>query len=126
VYLVHPEEGVRGYLRGAVGLNFANLNASELRIRQDNCPDKIFDVYQCVPVSAVSPLTKRPATHFRPMGLGLFKEELNASSPDENKNDSTPPKEVTGLKAEQVQPKVVKLSWIPPTDRDLAGYDILI
>lgn len=80
IYLVHPEEGVRGYLKKSVGLNSANLNASELRIRKEGCPEKIFDVYQCVPVSAVSPLTKRPSTHYRPMGLGLFREELNMTA----------------------------------------------
>lgn len=89
IYLVHPEEGVRGYLKNSVGLNSANLNASELRIRKEDCPEKIFDVYQCVPVSAVSPLTKRPSTHYRPMGLGLYKEELNVTNTDEVVKDPT-------------------------------------
>lgn len=127
VYLIHPEEGTRGYLKKAVGLNAANINSSELRIRQEDCPEKIFDVYQCVPVSAVSPLTKRPSTHYRPMGLGLFKEELNLSNPFKNNPlDVTAPAEVTNLKAVRIQPQVVSVTWKQPVDRDFASVDIYI
>lgn len=127
VYLIHPEEGVRGHLKSSVGLNSANLNASELRIRQEDCPEKIYDVYQCIPVSAVSPLTKRPATHFRPMGLGLFKEELNVTNPTpSNTGDSTPPNEVTNLSGESPKGGYVSLSWVNPEDADFYGVDILV
>lgn len=127
VYLVHPEEGVRGYLKKAVGLNTANLNTSELRIRKDACPDTIYDVYQCVPVSAVSPLTKRPATHYRPMGLGLYKEELNVDNPFVfDPNDTTPPADVTNLTATSPAQGVVKLSWKNPTDNDFTSVKILV
>lgn len=127
VYLVHPEEGVRGYLKKSVGLNSANLNASELRIRKDDCPEKIFDVYQCVPVSGVSPLTKRPSTHFRPMGLGIYREELNVDSPFVyDPADTVAPANVTGLSVTSVKPSVVKLTWVNPTDRDFASIDILV
>lgn len=127
IYLVHPEEGVRGYLKKAVGLNAVNLNASELRIRQEDCPDRVFDVYQCIPVSAVSPLTKRPSTHYRPMGLGIYKEELNIDKPfTVNPNDTVAPANVTNLKAVSEQGGIVSLSWTAPPDIDLASYTILV
>lgn len=126
VYLVHPEEGVRGYLKQSVGLNASNLNSSELRIRKENCPDKIFDVYQCVPVSGVSPLTKRPSTQYRPMGLGLFKEELNITNPVDIAKDTVAPGEVTNMKATSPVKGTVALSWSNPVDLDLASVDIAV
>lgn len=77
VYIVHPEEGVRGYLNNIVGLNATNLNASELRIEKEYCNEKKYDVYQCEVVSAVSPLTKKPATAFRPMGIGIMQKVID-------------------------------------------------
>lgn len=127
VYLVHPEEGVRGYLKKAVGLNSANLNASELRIRKEDCPDKIYDVYQCVPVSGVSPLTKRPSTHYRPMGLGLFKEELNlGNSTTPPYAEDEPPGDVKNLVANSPQKGVVSLKWVNPSDVDFNSVRIVI
>lgn len=125
VYIIHPEEGVRGYLKRAVGLNAANINASELRIRKEDCPEKVFDVYQCVPVSGVSPLTKRPSTHFRPMGLGLFKGELAVNNPyTPNPDDTQPPANVTGLAGVSVRTGEVVLTWVNPTDADFKSLTI--
>lgn len=127
VYLVHPEEGVRGYLKKSVGLNSANLNSSELRIKQDDCPETIFDVYQCVPVSGISPLTKRPSTHYRPMGLGLYKEELNITSPVTiDLNDTTPPSNVTDLTATSPNTGTVQLTFTLPTDTDFDSLTIKV
>ncbi|MEC4031934.1 hypothetical protein [Bacillus subtilis] len=127
IYLIHPEEGVRGHLSKAVGLNATNLNSSELRILRDSSSETVYDVYQCVPISAVSPLTKRPATHFRPMGLGIYKEELNQNvTVKPNPTDKEAPGNVNDLKLSNPQPGQVKLSWSNPSDTDLAGVEILL
>jgi hypothetical protein len=75
IYLVHPEEGVRGSLSYAIGLSALNFNAGKLRIRKQNCPDPVYDVYRFFMVGAVSPLTKRPATPYRPIGIGIYDSE---------------------------------------------------
>lgn len=80
VYAVHPEEGVRGSLTKAIGLSALNFNAGKLRIRKQNCPEKLYDVYRFFMVGAVSPLTKRPATPYRPMGLGIYDSEYNPNA----------------------------------------------
>lgn len=80
VYLVHPEEGVRGSLSKTVGLSALNFNAGKLRIRKQNCPEVIYDVYRFHVVGAVSPLTKRPATAFRPVGIGIYDSEFNPNA----------------------------------------------
>ncbi|MEC0276797.1 hypothetical protein [Peribacillus frigoritolerans] len=79
IYVVHPEEGVRGSLSKAIGLSALNFNAGKLRIRKQNCPTKIYDVYRFHMVGAVSPLTKRPATVYRPIGLGIYDSEYTPS-----------------------------------------------
>ncbi|WP_151734140.1 hypothetical protein [Paenibacillus tengchongensis] len=71
VYVVHPEEGVRGSLKDAVALSAFSFNANKLRIKKNECPDE-FDVYRYFLVEGVSPLTKKPGTQFRPAGIGLF------------------------------------------------------
>lgn len=127
VYLVHPEEGNRGHLKMAIGMNAAGLNASELRIRKEDCPDRIFDVFQCMPISALSPLTKRPSTHYRPMGIGIYKEELNQTTPfTKDPSDVLPPSEVTGLKAIQTGVGIVKLTWRSPTEGDFSHIKIFV
>ncbi|WP_103652942.1 hypothetical protein [Bacillus thuringiensis] len=123
IYLIHPEEGVRGYLKKSVGFNSINMGSSELRIRQESCPEKVFDVYQCVPVSAISPLTKRPSTQFRPMGLGLYKEALNTSKkPVANKTLVN----VSNLKATNPQEGTVLLTWTNPNDMELSTVNIFV
>lgn len=76
IYLVHPEEGIRGSLSKTVGLSSVNFNAGKLRIRKQNCPTKVFDVYRYHVLGSVSPLTKRPATPYRPIGLGIYDSEF--------------------------------------------------
>ncbi|NGQ95323.1 hypothetical protein G3578_09165 [Brevibacillus sp. SYP-B805] len=73
IYVVHPEEGVRGSLTKVLALPAINFNAQKLRVRQDgNCADPRYDVYRYAVVDGVSPLTKRPGTPFRPAGVGIF------------------------------------------------------
>ncbi|SEA79938.1 hypothetical protein [Paenibacillus sp. 276b] len=71
IYVVHPEEGVRGTLKDAIALAAFSFNANKLRVKRTNCPDE-FDVYRYFLVEGVSPLTKKPGTQFRPAGLGLY------------------------------------------------------
>ncbi|MDQ0176225.1 hypothetical protein [Bacillus chungangensis] len=127
IYLLHPEEGNRGYLKRSVGLNSANLNASELRIRKEDCPEKVFDVYQCVPVSSVSPLTKRPSTHFNPMGLGIYKEELNpAAVTNPASVNDTEPASVTNLSYTKLSDNKFNLTWENPHDENFDSVTIYL
>ena len=80
IYVVHPEEGVRGHLSQAVGLNAINFSAGKLRIRKQNCPTKEYEVYRYFSIGGVSPLTKRPGTAYRPMGIGIYEEDYIPST----------------------------------------------
>jgi len=71
IYVVHPEEGVRGTLKDAIALAAFSFNANKLRVKRANCPDE-FDVYRYFLVEGISPLTKKPGTQFRPAGIGLY------------------------------------------------------
>lgn len=71
IYVVHPEEGVRGTLKDAIALAAFSFNANKLRVKRANCPDE-FDVYRYFLIDGVSPLTTKPGTQFRPAGLGLY------------------------------------------------------
>lgn len=71
VYIVHPEEGVRGTLKDTIALAAFSFNANKLRVKRANCPDE-FDVYRYFMVEGISPLTKKPGTQFRPAGIGLY------------------------------------------------------
>jgi hypothetical protein len=72
IYLVHPEEGVRGALKNSIALPAINVSAQKLRVRKASCPDDQFDLYRYFLVDGVSPLTKVPATQFRSAGIGIF------------------------------------------------------
>lgn len=126
ICLVHPEEGERGYLKGAIGFNPVNLNSSELRIRKEDISGRVYDVYQCMPLSAVSPLTKRPSTHFYSVGVGIYKGEVNITNPVVvNPNDTTPPSDVTEMTT-QITPRGVQVKWVNPTDSDFDGVEIIV
>lgn len=71
VYIVHPEEGIRGSLKDTLALSALSFNASKLRVRKSNCPDE-FDVYRYFLVEGVSPFTSKPGTQYRPAGIGLY------------------------------------------------------
>lgn len=74
IYVVHPEEGVRGSLRNAIGFSALGFNANKLRVKKEFCSSNgpIFDIYRFLMVDGVSPLTRRPGTHYRPCSLGIF------------------------------------------------------
>lgn len=91
LYVVHPEEGVRGTLKGAIALAAFSFNANKLRVRKQNCPDEQFDVYRYFLVEGISPLTKKPGTQFRPAGLGLYLNTI-----DKEGNEVTAPIEDDG------------------------------
>ncbi|WP_068498930.1 hypothetical protein [Paenibacillus kribbensis] len=71
VYVIHPEEGVRGTLKDTISLAAFSFNANKLRVKRTHCPDE-FDVYRYFLVEGISPLTKKPGTQFRPAGIGLY------------------------------------------------------
>ncbi|ATO51381.1 hypothetical protein O0555_03720 [Brevibacillus laterosporus] len=71
VYVIHPEEGVRGTLKDTIALAAFSFHANKLRVKKAHCPDE-FDVYRYFMVEGVSPLTKKPGTQFRPAGIGLY------------------------------------------------------
>jgi hypothetical protein len=78
VYLVHPEEGVRGSLINAIGFAAVSFNASKLRVKSSFCPDH-YDIYRYFLVDGISPLTKKPGTQYRPMGLGIYAETVDTN-----------------------------------------------
>ncbi|KJD47064.1 hypothetical protein [Paenibacillus terrae] len=71
VYVIHPEEGVRGTLKDTISLAAFSFNANKLRVKRANCPDE-FDVYRYFLIEGISPLTKKPGTQFRSAGIGLY------------------------------------------------------
>ncbi|HFU6611141.1 MULTISPECIES: hypothetical protein [Bacillus cereus group] len=75
-YIVHPDEGVRGYLPYMILLSpLGLLNGDRLKVRQNTCPDT-HDIYRFFNVDAISPITKRPATAYRPAGFGIFEKTV--------------------------------------------------
>lgn len=73
IYIIHPEEGVRGWLPFSIGFNPLSLvTGDKLKVKTQSCPD-IFDIYSFALIEGVSPLTKRPSTAYRPIGLGIYK-----------------------------------------------------
>ncbi|OBZ11857.1 hypothetical protein A8L34_16155 [Bacillus sp. FJAT-27264] len=71
LYVIHPEEGVRGALKDTIALSALSFNANKLRVKKEHCPDE-FDVFRYFLVEGVSPLTKKPGTQYRPAGIGLY------------------------------------------------------
>lgn len=84
VYVVHPEEGVRGTLKDTIALSAFSFNANKLRVKRANCPDE-FDIYRYFMIEGISPFTKRPGTQFRPAGIGLYLNTVD----DEDKEITT-------------------------------------
>jgi hypothetical protein len=74
-YVIHPEEGVKGFLRDTVMLSPIGLiNGDRMRLKKAACPN-VYEIYKYHVVDAVSPMTKRPATAYRPAALGIFEKE---------------------------------------------------
>lgn len=75
IYIVHPDEGVRGWIPYAIGFNPLSLvSGDKLKVKKAYCPDE-HDIYKYALIEGVSPMTKRPATAYRPIGLGIFSHE---------------------------------------------------
>lgn len=74
-YVVHPEEGHRGYLKDMIMTSsMGHLNGDTLKLKVAACPN-VFQHFKYFVVDAVSPMTKRPATAFSPAGFGIFEKE---------------------------------------------------
>jgi hypothetical protein len=74
-YVIHPEEGVKGYLRNMVVLSPIGLiNGDRLRLRKAACPN-VYEIYRYQTIDAICPMTKRPATPYRPAALGILEKE---------------------------------------------------
>ncbi|MFF2017224.1 PKD domain-containing protein [Paenibacillus sp. NPDC058177] len=73
--LVHPEDGTFGTLRNVILVSpLTIMNGDELKAVKDHCDEENkYEVYSYYLVEGISPLTKRPATAFRPAGLGILK-----------------------------------------------------
>lgn len=82
VYLMHPEEGMRGILRHVLLCNpLSILNEDTLKVTHDFCIDQSlgegFTNYTYYLVEGMSPFTKRPSVHYRPMGLVILNDILD-------------------------------------------------
>lgn len=127
VYVVHPEDGVRGMLKYAIGFNSQSIGNSGLKVKTKDCPDKEYDKYLPNVVSAVSPLTKRPGVAHRPMGLGIFKEHWSQELEDYDVvNDKTPPGEPTIVKAVSNEVNTAYVEWTPPKDISFSGVNVYV
>lgn len=73
--LVHPEDGTFGTLRNVILTSpLTIMNGDELKAVKDYCDDENkYEVYSYYLVEGISPLTKRPATSFRPAAIGILK-----------------------------------------------------
>ncbi|GBF32199.1 hypothetical protein DCCM_0390 [Desulfocucumis palustris] len=75
IYLIHPEEGVRGSLRYSIGLSPIGICSGKIRVLVDPCDElnnsPVYEYFKYFVLDGVSPLTKRPGTAYRPVGLGV-------------------------------------------------------
>lgn len=127
LFVIHPEEGVRGYLDKSIGFNSKSINASNLRVRKENCPEKVYEMYKHLSIGAVSPLTKIPVTPFRPIGLGIYSEDYNPNKePWDVENDTTPAGEVTIVSVESTQSQSMDVTFDLPEDEDLDYVKIYV
>lgn len=127
IYIVHPEDGVRGQLEHTIGFNPQSISNSMLRVRVDECPVMTYDMYAPNVVNAVSPLTKLPATAFRPVGYGIFKEHSNPFLESYDKeSDLTPPNPVVITRVDTSHERTVLVEWEVPTDQDFFGVNIYV
>lgn len=75
-YIIHPDEGVRGYIPKMVIMSpFGLVNKDKLKVRTGSCPDT-FDIYRFYLTSAISPVSKRPGTQYTPAGIGIFEKSI--------------------------------------------------
>lgn len=127
IFVIHPEEGVRGYLDKSIGFNAQSISASNLRVRKADCPEKMYEIYKYLSIGAVSPLTKLPTTPFRPIGVGIYSHDYNPNAaPYDPTNDVTPPGEVTITKVTSPQTQTIDVEFTLPTDPDFRHVNIYV
>lgn len=127
IFLVHPEEGVRGYLDKSIAFNPQSLRETTLRVRRQDCPTPLFDMYKYSSIGAVSPLTKKPATVFRSAGVGVYSHDFDPNAePLDHENDVTPPSDVTITEVASIKVQSVDIRWELPSDADLKHVNIYV
>ena len=127
VYVVHPEEGVRGYLDKVIGFNPQSINATNLRVRKQSCPERVYEIYKYFSIGAVSPLTKKPATVFRPIGIGVYSHDYNPDAPEyDPTTDNTPPSEVIIVQVVSPQSQTIDVYFKVPDEDDFAYVNIYV
>lgn len=72
IYVMHPEEGLVGHLYHAIGMASIGITSGKVRVIVDPCSVDRYEYYKYMVVDGVSPLTKRPGTVYRPIGLGIL------------------------------------------------------
>ena len=74
MYLIHPEEGQRGTLRHAIALVPVGKVAARIRLDKEPCATdqkNRYEYFKLHTFDGISPLTVRPGTPYRPVGVGL-------------------------------------------------------
>lgn len=123
IFVVHPEEGVRGYLDKSLAFDSQSVRSTTLKLRKMDCPKIEHELYITSEIGAVSPLTKVPATVFRPAGLGIYKGDTDHLM---NEGDITPPKEVINISAESKITKTIYVKFTLPEDTDFSHAVIYV
>lgn len=81
MYLMHPEDGMRGTIRHTILSNPLSIfNEDTLRVTDDWCPpgeEKGYQDFTYFLVDGISPVTKKPSIHYRPMGLAILGSSAN-------------------------------------------------
>ncbi|MGD6829018.1 hypothetical protein [Bacillus pumilus] len=127
IYVSHPEEGNRGYLDKAIAFNPQGLRASKLKVMKEGCPDQVYGMYKPMKLGAVSPLTKVPATPFRPAGLGIYIEDHSPTKePPLIDGDTTPPSDVVIVEASSPKSQTLDLKFTLPTEADFSHLNIYV
>lgn len=72
IYVMHPEEGLIGSLYHAIGMSSVGIAGGKIRVLVDPCGTTKYQYYRFSVVDGISPLTKRPGTVYRPIGLGIL------------------------------------------------------
>lgn len=123
IFVVHPEEGVRGYLDKSLAFDPQSVRSTTLRLRKTECPNIAYELYTTSEIGSVSPLTKIPATTFRSAGLGIYKGDTDNQK---NENDKAPPKEVTNTSAKSEITRTIYVNFTVPSDTDFSHANIYV
>lgn len=74
IYIMHPEEGLVGALYNSIGLSSVGILGGKIKVLVNPCGEPKYEYYRYFVVDGISPLTTRPGTVFRPVGLGIYDE----------------------------------------------------